>query len=90
MAEWGLGQFDLKQHPKGGSQQSASSMEGDSLPNWAWSCPSFSRFRCGGEGAVDIFRQVGVLRRSGKSRKKSWKALLEYCLSKKYRLKYVL
>lgn len=65
-------------------------MEGDSLPNWAWSCPSFSRFRCGGGGVVDIFRQVGVLRRSGKSRKKSWKAWLEYCLSKKYRLKYVL
>ena len=27
MSEWGLGQFDLKQHPKGGSQWSASSMD---------------------------------------------------------------
>ena len=27
VAEWGLGQLDLKQHPKGGSQQSASPVE---------------------------------------------------------------
>lgn len=86
VAKQGLGQFDLKHHPQGSSQQMhlPSGKRQCSILGLQLSRLSILRYR----GSADISRQVQILgmNRGLGDRKENWRALLESCLSKECKL----